>query len=102
VARNEHIYRAIPWVRELDKKVACDGFCWSRVSGRRPRGHPANACKVKARWRYRALRNSLARTGNYCTHHLWAHGLFADNPEIDRWHAWAEENSHLFPPRPEP
>lgn len=92
------IMKQVPWITEMHRRVPCQGFKWNAVSAHRPPGHPANACKFMARWHYHALRrkDNLAKSGFFCTHHIYSHGLFADNPEIDRWDAWAKEHQELF------
>lgn len=83
-----------PWITELRGRESgrCEGFSWNRVSGRRPRGHPANACPFRARWHYEAMPPN--ESADLCTHHIFSHGLMMDYPDIDRWEQWWKEHNH--------
>jgi hypothetical protein len=41
-------------------------------------------CKNRARWKFRALKNSNAKSGVYCWSHLFSCGLYGDMAEYER------------------
>lgn len=93
------LLRAVPWVSELDRSTPCQGVKWSKVAlrdlysigGKPPRGlEPEAHCKRRARWRFVALEHSHATSGDYCTSHLLAAGLYADNDETERAERWLD------------
>jgi hypothetical protein len=96
----------LPWVKLLKKPVPCDGIKWSKVTlkhiysmnGNPPEGIPDTArCKKVAHWKFRALKKSMARSGNYCWTHLLYRGIYGDLCERERTDAWlamyAKENA---------
>jgi hypothetical protein len=99
--QRETVIKAIPWVKSIDgERPSCDGIKWGMVAlkhiyemyGNPPEGIPEKAhCKNRARWHFRALPSSYARTGNYCTSHLLASGLFHDDKETKRTDKWYDE-----------
>lgn len=45
-------------------------------------------CKSIAHWRFKALKKSHARDGDYCWNHLFSQGLFSDMAEEIAMDAW--------------
>src|SRR5690242_7318522 len=85
----------IPWVRELERPIPCEGIKWSKVAlkhlhsmgGRPAEGIPDKArCKLRAHYRYTAQRgrDRYGVTGNYCL----AHVEQQLTNEWDRYDAW--------------
>lgn len=87
----QDIIRAMPWVKELSgERPMCEGIKWSLVPLKyfsdENSGYevPDKArCKNKARWAFRALRRSKARSGKYCQHHLMMYLRYC-NDELAR------------------
>lgn len=90
------ILASIPWVDRLEKPKPCEGYRWSSMplkaiytmGGKPPVGKEKWRCKKLAHWRFRAKRNSWAKTGNYCWSHLFSSGLHHDQIESDRLDEW--------------
>lgn len=68
----------IPWVTRLARARQCDG--------------KSGTCKLAAYWRFRALKKSWARSGNYCRCHLFHAGLYADVIEEERTNLWWDQH----------
>lgn len=70
----------IPWITRLVKARQCDG--------------KAGRCKVRAFWRFRALKRSWAKDGVYCWFHIFHAGLYYDMEEEKRTEKWL---NHHYP-----
>lgn len=97
------VCQAVPWISELAVRVPCEGFSWSRVSGRKPPGHPFNRCHMLARWHYEALpaprghrdgagADDYTESSDLCSSHIFSHGLMSSSVEMRRWNKWYAEN----------
>jgi hypothetical protein len=84
----------LPWVTRLEKTQSCDGYRWSHMPLKAlykmgdkppvPGLKEKYRCKNRARWKFRALRNSSAKSGVYCWSHLISCGLRGDMAEDAR------------------
>lgn len=83
----------LPWVTRLKVSPGrCEALKYGHMplkalftmGGRPPEGTEKYRCKNAAWWRFRALKRSRARDGDYCWSHLFAHGLQHDEVEYDR------------------
>jgi hypothetical protein len=90
----------LPWVKQLKGREAppCEGIKWGQVSlkhlhsfgGRPAEGIPDRAhCKLKARYTFKALPSSYAKSGKYCWHHL-AQQVNLDEEETARILRWVK------------
>lgn len=90
---------SIPWVKRLKTAVPCDDLKWSKVPlkalypmyGKPATGTEPYKCKSPGYWRFKALKRSHARDGNYCYMHLRSHLLY-DNDEEQRLKKWYEKS----------
>lgn len=90
--QRDDLLREIPWITEIKEVVNCDGIVWKRVRMKKfHAGLSINEeakCKLKARWKFRKHKDSMARSGNYCLHHLMSCGLYSDLAEEGYTNDW--------------
>ncbi len=101
-AERQNILAQVPWIRRLKKPVQCDAYTWSRMP-LKVLGNPEllekYRCKINAYWTFTALKRTghytPAKSGHYCTHHLYSSGLSYNEPEqqrITKWYTkWLEK-----------
>jgi hypothetical protein len=88
--RTELVAR-LPWVTRLARPAQCTAIkahtplkALYRMGGKPPVGLDRYRCKQPAYWRFRSLKKSMARDGDYCWSHLRHHGLYGDMDERER------------------
>lgn len=99
LAQRYAVARQVPWVRHHDMPAPCSAITsrtplkalWS-MHGSPPVGLDKYRCKNPAHWRFRALKRSFARDGDYCWMHLLLKGFFMDPTEADRFDRWYKRN----------
>lgn len=83
-AEREAYLLTAPWISLVHGMVRCDSNAHGRSSmSNRPR------CKNRGKYRYRALKRSWSKSGNYCWSHL---PMFNDMEEEARWDRFIKKN----------
>jgi hypothetical protein len=95
LSERQELVSRLPWVRRLTTSPGrCEGYrashmplkAWFQMGDRPPDLvlREKYRCKRAAWWRFRALRRSGARDGDYCWTHLIVSGLQANEMEDKR------------------
>lgn len=100
ISERTELAKTMPWVTYLPEGVPCTGFMGHtplkaiyRMGDKPPVGLDNYTCKNVAHWQFKALEDSMAKSGDYCWPHLISRGLFVFGAETERTEKWIKEHS---------